>query len=62
MMDERSKNMRDLLFALPTSTSKQEWRRSDMAPDRTDEKKPTVSNVAARRCLCCMGIGVNHDE
>lgn len=63
MMDERSKNMRDLLFALPTKVhnNAEDALRDAMICGTGVYTVPTMGYIP-KRCLCCGGIGINHDE
>lgn len=66
MTDERSKNMRDLLFALPITIKKQDRESAADVSNRLNGAMqgkviPTMGYIP-KRCLCCGGIGINHDE
>lgn len=71
MMDERSKNMRDLLFALPTAPDADDMVLTINGPRKKSDHpifhgnpipEQMLIQMLGIRCICCGGIGINHDE
>ena len=64
MMDERSKNMRKTLESIGTYTGNGTSQKIPPPPPGgvlIIKPVPTMGYIP-KRCLCCGGIGINHDE